>query len=374
MSGFTGSYNAADTTFLLKPIEMEFVDVATKENLIQSGRHHYSEMISYETAPSEKYTRMFISLTARNKKRLASEIIGLARHIAAERKTSLSLVSLARAGTPIGALLARALRSLGRSDTRHYSISIIRDRGIDTNALRRIISHDRRPVDGIVFVDGWTGKGVIAGELKQALAAWNAANPERLDPRLYVLSDIGAVADVAATLDDYVIPSGIMNATVSGLVSRSILNGAVGDGDYHGCVYYRHLEPYDRTNWFLDTVSDEFDTAAVTRPLDETARTRRHTEARSFLDRVCADWGVADVNHVKPGIAEATRVLLRRVPEILLIKQLDDPDVAHLRLLAGERGVPVHPVADMPFAATALIKKVVNGAAAGMANFRSRGD
>ena len=145
------------------------------------------------------------------------------------------------------------------TETKHYSISIIRDRGIDTNALECILRRDKRPAAGLVFVDGWTGKGVITRELKRAVKAWNATHPERLDDRLYVVADIGGVADVAATLDDYVIPSGIMNATVSGLVSRSILNGAISQADFHGCVYYGHLEPYDMSNWFLDTVTEAFD-------------------------------------------------------------------------------------------------------------------
>jgi hypothetical protein len=53
------------------------------------------------------------------------------------------VVSLARAGTPMGALLARALRWLGRTDVRHYSISIIRDRGIDENALAFILRNGK---------------------------------------------------------------------------------------------------------------------------------------------------------------------------------------------------------------------------------------
>lgn len=358
MNEFTGSYRADDATFLLKPITADFVDLATKEDLIQSGQRHYSEMISFEAAPSDQYTRLFLDLTERHKFRLAGEIMGLARVIADSRTAPLSFISLARAGTPIGALLTRALRRLGHTETKHYSISIIRDRGIDTNALECILRRDKRPAAGLVFVDGWTGKGVITRELKRAVKAWNATHPERLDDRLYVVADIGGVADVAATLDDYVIPSGIMNATVSGLVSRSILNGAISQADFHGCVYYGHLEPYDMSNWFLDTVTEAFDSVSDTPLPSENARAQRHVDARAFLHRVTTRWGIKDPNHVKPGIAEATRVMLRRVPELLLLKDADNRDVAHLRFLAEERDVTVRMVRDMPFAATALIKKV----------------
>ena len=51
--------------------------------------------------------------------------------------------------------------------------------------------------------------------------------------------------------------------------------------------------------------------------------------------------GVDDPNRVKPGIAEATRALLRRVPNRLYLRDSSDPDVAHLVHLAREANVPV---------------------------------
>ena len=48
----------------------------------------------------------------------------------------------------------------------HYSVSIIRDRGIDENALHYI--YRTHPEGKIQFVDGWTGKGAISIELTKA--------------------------------------------------------------------------------------------------------------------------------------------------------------------------------------------------------------
>ncbi len=64
----------------------------------------------------------------------------------------------------------------------HYGISIIRDRGIDGAALDVI--EERHGTSGIVFVDGWTGKGAITGELVRALKD-RPGYPEQ--PRLVVL-------------------------------------------------------------------------------------------------------------------------------------------------------------------------------------------
>jgi hypothetical protein len=66
--------------------------------------------------------------------------------------------SLARAGTPVGVLLRRELLRRG-VDAVHYSISIIRGRGIDRVALAHLAA--ARGTEDAVFVDGWTGKGAI---------------------------------------------------------------------------------------------------------------------------------------------------------------------------------------------------------------------
>ena len=357
MTPFTGSYRAEDAIFLLKPMRLDMVDVATKERLIQSGQRHYSEMLAPERAPDPHYRALFETLTDRYAGRLAAEILALAGYLAASRPREITLVSLARAGTPIGALLVRALRRLGRADAKHYSISIIRDRGIDENALRHILHQEGREPAGLAFVDGWTAKGVIGEELRRALARWNTHQPERLDEALHVVSDIGGVADVAATDDDYAIPSGILNATVSGLTSRSILNTAIGPHDFHGCVFYADFAPHDRSTWFLDQVTNRFaDVALASLSGDDGRRKARREAMNTFLERLHTRYRIGDRNFIKPGVAEATRVLLRRLPDLLLLRDPDAPDVAHLRLLADQKRVAVVVNPAMPIQATALIK------------------
>lgn len=359
MTPFSGSYRVEDAVFLLKPISLGMVDVAVKERLIQSGARHYSELLAPERAPDPEYLRLFDALTERYAPRLAAEIMALAGELAASRPSEITVVSLARAGTPVGALLVRALRRLGRADARHYSISIIRDRGIDENALAFLLRREGRRPAGLAFVDGWTAKGVIAGELYRAVSRWNAGQPERLDGALHVVSDIGGVAEVAATVDDYAIPSGILNATVSGLTSRSILNAAIGPNDFHGCVFYADFAPHDRTTWFLDRVAGRFATAVPT-PVrrDPAERAERRRMMAGFLSRLQARYRIRDRNFIKPGVAEATRVLLRRLPDLLLLRDAGHPDVDHLRLLAAEKRVSVVVDPGMPVQATALIKEL----------------
>ncbi|WP_256448519.1 cysteine protease StiP domain-containing protein, partial [Pantoea sp. GbtcB22] len=74
--------------------------------------------------------------------------------------------SLVRAGVPLGVMLQQALCAMGH-ESYHYGISIIRVRGIDQAALE--IIEARHGTAGIVFVDGWTGKGAITGGLVRSL-------------------------------------------------------------------------------------------------------------------------------------------------------------------------------------------------------------
>ncbi|MEG2032127.1 MAG: tellurite-like stress resistance cysteine protease StiP, partial [Janthinobacterium sp.] len=242
---FSGSYRQEDVEFLLTPMALEpILDLAEKERLIQSGQRHYSEMLSPESLPSPAYLALFQSAFAANRLQMARDCLRLAALIAARRAGPVTLVSLARAGTPVGVILGHLLRQVFQRECRHYSVSIIRDRGIDANALKHILAQGHAP-ESIVFVDGWTGKGVISRELRQTVHDFNAAHGTATDGGLFVLSDLAGTAACAASASDYLIPSSILNATVSGLVSRSVLNDAIGPGDFHGCVYYAQFEPHD---------------------------------------------------------------------------------------------------------------------------------
>jgi hypothetical protein len=356
---FHGSYLPGDVQFLLKQVVLAPTDVATKERLIQSGKAHYSTMLSAEHPPEAPYLELFHEALRRNGNRLAHDVAALATTLAARPGREVVLASLARAGTPVGVLLVRALRALGREST-HYSLSIIRDRGIDPVALDHILARHRAA--DVVFLDGWTGKGSIAGELEASVAEYNAARGTGLVPRLAVVVDLAGVAEIAVTAEDYLIPSSILNAVVSGLVSRTLLDEAlVLPGDFHACVYYAHLAPHDLSRQFVDTLSPQVAAhLAGAGPVDWSVERRTELRAKSeaLVARVQREFGVADRHRIKPGIGESTRALLRRVPECLLIADPAAQDLLHLGLLADQKRVPVHHVPDLPYRATAIIREV----------------
>jgi hypothetical protein len=353
MTPFSGSYEAQDVSFLLKRVEMDGLSVADKERHIQSQGGHYSEVLTMESAPSADYIDLYQRTLDRNRTRFARHILLLAERIAQDKQGDITIVSLARAGTPVGVLLTRILNKRLLRKATHYCVSIIRDRGLDTNALRYILgSHSP---ESVVFVDGWTGKGVIGRELAQSVSAFNSEHNCAVSSALYVVADISGTASYAATREDYLLPSAILNSTISGLVSRTVLNGLIGPDDWHGCVYYEHLLPHDLSRAFVDDIegavmalSGKPEPESATVPVDGVA-------LASTIQRYLAEYDLPHVNFIKPGVGEATRVLLRRAPRTLVLQQATSADTEHLRYLAHTRNIPVLVDAGLPCQAMALI-------------------
>lgn len=275
-----GSYPAADVRWLLKDlsgVDLE-ADVAERERRIQSGRAHYAESLPIEYQPDAQYRELFDKVLVESAERLARAVGVVTELILEERGHDITLVSLARAGTPIGILMRRWAMRMHGLDLPHYAVSIVRDRGIDTAALDYLAAH--HDPASVVFVDGWTGKGAITRELDAALAAYAASGGAVFDPDLAVLADPGSCARTYGTRDDFLIASACLNSTVSGLVSRTVLNDAlIAPGEFHGAKFYRELAAADVSNDLLDTIGACFPdvqaTVEETSPPSDPATARR---------------------------------------------------------------------------------------------------
>ena len=147
------SYKENDVILLLKDITgmVEPQPTEERERLIQSGKH-YCEMLPIEYVPSEIYMQVYQE-ALKNYARPTAEAVGrLADKIIAGKGRQVVLVSLARAGIPIGILLKRYIRWKYQVEVNHYSISIIRGRGIDHNAMKFLLQHYQP--QQLLFVDG----------------------------------------------------------------------------------------------------------------------------------------------------------------------------------------------------------------------------
>ena len=370
-ANFSGSYLPAEVMLLLDIVSADSInDISPtqKEALIQSGQRHYSDMLTLEKPPSATHEALYNQALAAGKQRMANDVTSLAFslhqlfHACVSASQPLILVSLVRAGLPIGVLLQKALSDASASyalASQHYGVSIIRDRGLDPVALQYILQ--QHPHSPIVFVDGWTGKGAIYGELQRSLAQ---INDKRQQAQLFhqgngviplvTLADPAGVAWLSASNDDWLMPASLLNSTVSGLISRTLYREP-SDG-LHQAVYYDKLQLWDRSGEFIQTIDALRQQIPLPTPL--TGKLLPTFATQSVIDDLATRFAINNRNRIKPTIAEATRAILRRDPEYVLVNEMaDGQDTALLRHLCEEKNIQLIADASIaPYQAVTIIK------------------
>lgn len=345
------SYSEKDVILLLKDITgmVEPQSTEERERLIQSGKH-YCEMLPIEYVPSSKYMQVYEEALNNYALPTAQAIGVLADKVIAKKGKDVVLVSLARAGIPVGILLKRYIEFKYKIEVKHYAISIIRGRGIDKNAMNYLL--DRYEPSKLLFVDGWIGKGAILNELKKDLSEFEGVSAD-----IAVVADPANVTELCGTHDDILIPSSCLNCTVSGLVSRTFLrDDIIGENDFHGAVYYGELADSDLSYAFIDAIEKEFKMEVT--PDNKVIDGYGVEEVRA----IAGEFGIDDINLVKPGIGETTRVLLRRVPwKVLIDKKYEkDAALAHIVRLAEEKNVPIEYYPLTHYRSCGIIKKLAD--------------
>lgn len=342
------SYKKEDVILLLKDITGQVTPKGNeeREENIQGGGH-YSEMLPIEYEPTKEYLDCYYRALKAHAKKTAEATAIVSEKILFTKKHPV-LVSLARAGTPIGILIKHYIERKYHIDVPHYSISIIRGKGIDQNALNYIL--ERHKEGDIQFIDGWTGKGAIQGELNKALAAY-----PNIDHRLAVLADPAYVTNLYGTHDDFLIPSSCLNSTVCGLISRTFLRSdIIGPNDFHGVIIYHEHADKDHSYEFINEIEKYFDfnvppctsLEEMPHPINETIN-------------IAKEFGISDINLVKPSVGETIRVLLRRTPYKVLVYSLDDEEnLGHIYELAKEKNVEVVLYPLKNYRACGLIKEL----------------
>ncbi|MDP4083534.1 MAG: cysteine protease StiP family protein [Bacillota bacterium] len=359
-----GTYKQEDVLFLLKDLSHARLEerVEIREKSIQAG-HHYSETLPIEYQPPKEYMELFWKTLNDYREKVALCTGIVAEQIYSKHGKSTVLVSLARAGTPVGILIKRYLQSRFHISVPHYSISIIREMGVDENALQYVLKH--HPGCYIQFVDGWTGKGAISLELSKACKTFHEKYGVFLDDTLAVLADPGFCTKLYGTREDFLIPSACLNSTVSGLVSRTILNKKfIGIDDFHGAKFYSELIDLDVSNEFIDRISSEFSKIYEKAADIAQKRTKENIEVEFLgmkdVRKIQEEFQIPHSNFIKPGVGETTRVLLRRIPWKILVRDLSSPYVKHILMLAKEKNVEIVSYPNLNYLCCGLVKSLKN--------------
>ena len=345
------TFDTKDCIYLLKDLTgiAPYTSFEEKEKMIAEGRN-YSEMITEESPLSDDICQIFEQMLQDKAADLAQYVASVGEQMYARGQRNCIIVSLARAGSPVGAMVKRYIHYKYGVDVPHYSISIIRDKGIDENALDYI--RRQHPSGIITFLDAWTGKGSITRELQKAICEYNDKNGTNLSADLAVLADPAHLSAIAGTRKDVCIPNACLNSTISGLVSRTILNKTyIGQGDFHGAVRFDRLRSQDVTNHFLDVVEYYFPyikTHEVLSPANSCVDL--------IIERLRQDFPVANIHKVKLSIGESSRALIRRKPYKVLIKNPKNPDLSFVLHLARVKGVEICIYDTMNYECITLLK------------------
>lgn len=205
----------------------------------------------------------------------------------------------------------------------------------------------------LLFVDGWIGKGAISDELKKDLKEYPGIVPD-----IAVIADPANITELCGTHEDILIASSCLNSTVSGLISRTFLrNDIIGINDFHGAVYYEELEKSDLSYEFINTIESKFN-------FDNTIIKQNKIFGYGIdeVNIIANNFNITDINLIKPGIGETTRVLLRRVPWKVLAdgKYINNNELTHILKLAKEKNIPVETYPMKHYKCCGIIRKMAD--------------
>lgn len=330
------TYFSDDCIFLLEDLTDKVLPLSVKEKeaYINAGGN-YSEVISKEEPLDLEVINIFKRLTLAHAYQIADYVGTICDHLHKKYADQMVFVSLARAGSPVGVLMKRYMLWRYGIEIGHYSISIIRDRGIDENALDYILK--QHPGKELCFIDGWTGRGSITYELKKAIDQYNKKRSLHLNSDLIVLMDPAHLSKIAGTKKDICLPNACLNSTICGLVSRTIFLKDKDDKAFHGAIFLKEYKYQDYTNWFILQIIKKFHeprSAAIADQIDT-------DYVNSVYQDLMLDFGTLEKTKVKLSIGESSRALIRRIPKIVLIKHPENPDLAFVLKMAQEKGIMV---------------------------------
>lgn len=262
-------------------------------------------------------------------------------------KCGFVLVSFSGSGAPFGILLKRYLEEFYGIEIEHYSISITYDEGVDENALNYI--RNAHPLQTMVFVDGWSGNGMVYNKLKESLEKYNEKYHTAILPHMAVLSDPARLIELRGTDYDQFIPYSVLGAVGRGLVGETCYcEDSI--ARYHVAVIHHKYEKYDKSMEFIDSVFKCFKEPAFSwnnRTLAETAvSTIENTETAdidTLHNKLKKLFPNIDVKRqVCLGTGETFHAILHEEPIVLLIDSYCCYGfVREMKQIAENRGIPV---------------------------------
>ena len=181
----------------------------------------------------------------------------------------------------------------------------------------------------------------------------------KLSSELAVLTDPACVTELYGTRQDFLIPSACLNATVTGLVSRTVKLKTMTDEELHGAVFYGGQQDFSYD--FIEQVEKDFPNVRADHFSPSAAEQDESFKGIDEVKKIAEIYQISDLNKIKPGVGETTRVLLRRVPyKVLVNPAADKKDLQHILQLCDEKHIPVEEYPFEKYNVCGIIKTVAD--------------
>ena len=326
------SYKSGQVELLIKDLSGIACPVSIEERDKRVAEGEFERGILIDEYPmSEEYFNTAKKYIDSYMPNLASCIRILAEKLYAAKGKDLVLVSIIRAGVPVGILLKNYFLKKYHIDVPHYAVSLVK--GLDENAMRYILA--RHDAENIQFVDGWVGKGTVSKELEES-----ALHYAGLHPDLAVLVDPIGISKYYGVCKDIAIPSAPFNAVVTGLVSITVFNNdMISEDDFHGAIYLHNWKDWDISQEFIDMAEQSMNYDSMSGNLQKILFAPR--KCNKDACKIFSEENNIPMGLLNPGINEAARAILRRNLEVLYVRNLTDPNIKGIAELAKIKGIPV---------------------------------
>lgn len=243
-------------------------------------------------------------------------------------------VSILRAGVFVARGLAKRMSYHGYNEAPVVAIGLFNEAGFDRSAFSAVIKD--YPGYYPIFVDGWTGRGVVARELKKTCAELKKENcaiglPET--PLFATLVDPGRHGDLYGTDRDTLVPCAHFTAPEVFGFSRAFIKSPL--EIWSAYSYPEEYYDTDLVNAWLDVFES--------RDLPPVVECCSHQELSDLLEET------ARLTNTLPGqwkvnVNEVVRSFVNRNPRELVLGISEEESSHHLPdllYLAGRAGIPV---------------------------------
>lgn len=143
---------------------------------------------------------------------------------------------------------------------------------------------------------------------------------------------------MCGTHEDILIAGACLNATTAGLLSRAVYSREfLNEDDFYGAVFFDKLLSLDKTYDFIEKIEEKLDYS------DSLCCDNNMTELTGVkeVNKIAMDYGISNIHFIKPGVGETMRALIRKSPDVILVKDISNKYIEYIKDVANEKNIAI---------------------------------